>query len=61
MTEQFSALDKFPTLTEEELLNQTGSWSIKGFAIASLFGTAGIAVYSLYQFGMDQGYNNNKR
>jgi lactobin A/cerein 7B family class IIb bacteriocin len=57
-----ATLDKFATLTEDEMSEVTGGWSWGGAGIAfGLGGVVGLGIYSLYQFGMDQGYNNNKK
>lgn len=46
----------------KELESINGGWSPQGFAISFVLGGAvGVGVYSIYQFGMDQGYRNNKK
>ena len=49
-------------LNDVELANIEGSWSARGFATSFALGVAaGVGIYSVYQFGMDQGYKNNKK
>ncbi|WP_395317627.1 class IIb bacteriocin, lactobin A/cerein 7B family [Fructilactobacillus frigidiflavus] len=54
-------LENVVLLKKEELSDINGGWSRTGFMIAGAFGVPGVAAYSLYQFGMDQGYRNNRR
>ena len=45
-----------------ELESINGGWSPQGFASSFVLGGAvGVGAYSIYQFGMDQGYRNNKK
>lgn len=49
-------------LNDMELESINGGWSPQGFAISFVLGGAvGVGAYSIYQFGMDQGYRNNKK
>jgi hypothetical protein len=55
-------LDKFRQLSEDEMTEVKGAWSWGGAALSfGLGGLVGLGVYSIYQVGMDQGYNNNKK
>lgn len=55
-------LDRFSALTEDEMLEINGSWTWTGAGISFVLGgSVGLGIYSVYQFGMDQGYKNNKK